>query len=269
MSYDALEQSLADGRPVRFYEFSQAGRVWRYTSANRNIDHELTHWTNIQISDDGFRQTGETSADDAKITVPADLEVLLQYRLYPPSQRIWLTVYDMHYGDTQMVAVWTGSIVNVNRRRLDAQITCRSIAQDLDTTGLRLTWSPNCVYSIYDHNCKLRPADFRVTATIGALDRVAIAALELATKPDGWFSGGFISWTASDGLQEQRGIDIHKGDTVILRCGTERLAVGQVVQAHAGCLLTKAACIEKGNYDNYGGAPGMPDTSPFDGNPVF
>lgn len=269
MSFDALESSIADGKPLRLYLFEHGSRQWRYTSAGQDVVADQVNWQSVHIKDDGNRQTGEASADAMNIDVPLTLPVLDMFRIYPSSRRVSLTVFNLHQGDGDLRATWVGTVSDVKRRRVDARLVCNSIAEELASTGLKLPWTRNCPHTIYDHNCKLKPGDFRVLITVASMDGISLTAAELATKPDGWFSGGYLEWESEDGVIEERGIDIHVGNQVTLMGSTFGITVGQVLKAHAGCECTKQACLDKGNYDNYGGAPGLPGQSPFDGQPIF
>ena len=269
MSFDNNETSLADGKPVRLYLFEHGIRQWRYTSAGRDVEAGENTWQSIYIKDDGNRQTGETSADAINVEVGLDFPVLSQFRIYPSSGRVSLTIFNLHHGDNELRAMWVVTISDVKRRRINARLVCHSIAEELASTGLKLPWSRSCPHTIYDHNCKLKPADFRVLITVSNVEGLTLSAPEFATKPDGWFSGGYIEWTTEDSVIETRGIGLHEGGSVAIMGSTFGITIGQQLKAHAGCACTKQACLDKGNYDNYGGAPGLPGRSPFDGQPIF
>lgn len=275
MTFDAREISIAGGRPIRLYEFTRSTTSWTYCSADRDVAWQTKTWKSLPISDDGVRISGETSADLLKVTAPGTLEVAQLYRGAPPSDEIWLTMRDYHDGETDVpasaIVAWIGTISGVRWPQVDrCEIACQSLAASMDRPGLRLTWERTCPYAVYDLNCRVNRDLYRLAGTVQSLDGVKINSGAFAARPNGYFSGGFVSWPVSGGGVEQRGIESHVGGDLVLLGGTAGLVLGMEVTAYAGCDQTAATCNDKfGNILNHGGVRHLPGRSPFDGNPVF
>jgi len=271
MTFESRELSIADGRPIRLYEFSRGTQRWLYTNAALDVVNQNRTFSSYKgISDDGIRQTGEASADALTVTAPLTLPLINLYRVYPPSTPVHVTVYDMHLGDGESVVAWVGTIGDVSRRRNHVRLVCRPLSSDQDTAGLRLTWGPNCPHTLFDRNCKVDKELFRVDATLLSVSGNMVSAAAFAGYADHWFSGGFLEWEGESGLAEQRGIERHTRTDLLLLGGSLEFKTGLAVRGYPGCVGTAQVCDTKfNNSDNNGGVPGLPGKSPFDGDPIF
>ncbi len=272
MNFDGIETSLASGKPIRLYLFERGASLrWAYTGPDRDITYQNVDYLRREISDDGIRQSGESSADALTITGPASLAVAQLYRGAPPSDEITLTIRDMHFGDTEALVSWSGSISDVNFPAVDrCEIVCESLAASLQRQGLRLAWQRNCPYALGDRNCKVDMEPLAVPGTVITLDGTTLSATAWAGYPDGWFAGGWVQWPVGGGEFDRRGIESHVGGVLGLLGGTAGLALNQVLTGYPGCSRTIQVCQDKfTNSDNYGGVYHLPGRSPFDGKPVF
>ncbi len=142
-------------QPLRLYQFDRsAAVVWRYTSADRKITHLAQDWQPQPISDNGVRMTGEASADTLEIVVPASLPVAQLFRATPPSEEVFVTIYDYDAGEQDADVCWVGS---VSAARFDgpgqAMLICDSLSTSMRREGLRLSYERSCPHSVYDGQC--------------------------------------------------------------------------------------------------------------------
>lgn len=277
MSFFNFETSLQNARPIRLYQFQRGPMRWGFTNADRNITFQSIIFRSIEggITDDGIRQSGETSADTLTITVPSEIDVAQMYRALAPAQTVTVTVFDQHFGDTDTstagyLVAWVGQIIGVKfTSQVSADIQCQTLAASMERTGLRLTWSRGCSHTLYDQHCRASRTEHRFDSVVSSLNGSSIGVPAAAGKPDKYFAGGYVEWTGQYGL-EQRGIEAHMGDQLFIFGGTFGLANGQAVAIYAGCDRTFSTCgTTFNNTDNYGGCPHMPGKSPFDGSPIF
>lgn len=271
MSFDARETSIADGQPIRLYDFQRGIMHWRYTDVDRAIENGSFTYEPIAISDDGIRQTGEATADALRVTVPWNADIARQFRGAPPSAEYNLTIRETHFGETEAPVAWTGSIVNVERPSPErAIIVCQPLDASLARPGLRLGWERGCPYAVFDTDCTVDSTLHRVTVTVVTVTGSTIEAAGFDALPDGHFDGGYVEWDIGLGEQERRGIETHVGSMVTLLGGTDGIEAGIEVRAYPGCDGIDTTCNDKfNNMDNFGGHPHLPGKSPFDGNPVF
>ena len=271
MTFDSRERSIATGKPVRLYYFQRGALSWAYTGADREIASGTITYAPRAISDNGIRQSGQTSADALEITGPATLEVAQLFRGVAPSDEIGITIRDIHYGETDSVVGYVGSIQSVRFPAEDrAQIVCQSLATSLETPGLRLAWMRNCTYALGDKNCQVDMEPRGVAGTVASMDGATVSASAWAAYPDGWFAGGYVQWPLGSGVYERRAVETHAGLVLGLVGGTGGINLNQALTAYPGCERTAQVCKDKfNNLLRYGGVPGLPGRSPFDGNPVF
>lgn len=271
MSYEQLERSTAAGNPRRLYEFVRGARRWRYTGGDRDFALDTQIYGAVAIQDDGIRQSGHTAGDMLTITAPGDFEIARLYRGLPPSSEVAVVVRDVHEGDGDARVVWMGRVAGVNRSSLEStEVRCQSLDAALGQPGLRLAWTRGCPYTLYDRNCRVNPESYRVPASLTTLAGNVVTAGIFSQYPDGWFAGGFLSWDLGEAGLERRGIRTHVGERLVLLGAGDGLRVGQAVIAYPGCGRSISICHTKfNNSPNYGGAPGLPGKSPFDGTPIF
>lgn len=272
MTFDAIESSIDQGRPVWLYDFDNAPMHWRYTSADADVLWNTYTWEHRTIAHDHIANTSETSRNDLTLKVAETLEFVQQYRVVGPSTPVLLTVRKYHYGDANAVVEWYGRVSSVGWPGQYCVIVAQPATAGLQQTGLRRRVSINCEYPLYsigEGRCNLLRSTVSVPATITAITTNTVSAAEVGTHPDGYFVGGYIAWLSADGVQQRRFVLGHVGTVLTLLSGSYDLSVGLGVVAQPGCAHTVAACKAFGNLPNYGGLPYLPIRSPFDGSPVY
>jgi len=272
MAFNDRESSPADGRPIRLYLFERPPVYWGFTSADRDITFQSRDYRAVPISDDGIRQTGEASADAITITCPDDLDLVRIFTGHPPSDEIWLTIRDSHFGlpddPTSAIVVWSGSIQMVRWTKPgESEIVCQSMTASMSRPGLRLSYERNCPHSLFDTSCRVARALYRFDTTISSLTGAAISLVSIGGMD---YTNGYVEWINSFGIPERRAIESQDGTTLTLLSGTAGLVAMQSISIFPGCDQTSATCSGVyDNMDNYGGIRHMPGKSPFDNNPFF
>lgn len=280
MSFDVQENSIEDGRPLRFYLFVLPGRssedpaiYWRYTSADATIQLGGYTWIAIPIEDDGVNQTGESTSDALSIRTTTKIQVAKLYMTYPPSTPVTVQVLEAQEGDEdeEMRVLYVGEITQCDVPQPGrAVFTCETLAASMAREGLRLGWQRSCPYALYDQRtCKASRSEFEVNGTVASIDSNTVEIPELAAYPSGKFSGGFVEWTDPIRGVESRGIESHDGAFILMFGTSDGLLVAMDVRVFPGCARTTEACATFNNLDNYGGSPSLQGKSPFDGKPVF
>lgn len=105
-----------------------------------------------------------------------------------------------------------------------------------------------------------------VNATVTAVGGLLLTAPELALSAFP-LAGGFITFSAPNGLLVRRDIAAHDKGSAILRLtpGGVVPQPGDAITALPTCARTWLACSERGNTDNYGGSLYKPVKNPMDG----
>lgn len=271
MTFNSREISIASGTPIRFYLFQRGFMTWGYCTADRDIIYSSVVYRSSQISDGGIRQTGEATADTVEITAPADLPVAQLFRGLGPSSSVKVVISDMHYGDTEAIIEYIGSIYGVQWPAEDrCKISCQNSEVSLNKTGLSMTWGRTCEHVWGQPGCNVNRDLYRLDTTIQSITGATISNGAFAAKPDGWYAGGTVEWPVSGGITEQRNIEKHVGSVLTLLGGTEGLGLNQAIAAFPGCDLLIQTCHDKfANEDNHSGAPHQPGVNPFGSTSVF
>lgn len=271
MSYNDLESSNYNGEPIYLYEFRLNDQYWRYTSAATSKSMGGFVWEPMGVSDDGVKQTGDTTVDALNITMPISSPVVGLFRGTPPSNPVFITLRRFHFGDTDAAVCYVGEVQQSNMNTpVSAVMTCNTLSASMERNGLRLAWSRSCPYALYDSCCKVNKEDFRFDGTIQTVGGSSIIVPGAEIYGDRYFAGGFIEWNDPRYGTERRAIEKHTGDVLVIFGTVSGLAGGMVIKIYPGCPRTTDACDTKfNNLANYGGVPSMPPTSPFDGNPIF
>ena len=273
MSFDSREKSLATGKPIRLYRFSRGVMRWLYNSSDRDISlgSEIYRAVRGGISDSGIRWSGNPEQDDFDLTAPHDLEVAQLYRAFPPSEQVALAVFDLHYGDSESVAAWAGSVSVCNWPKADrCKISCMSLEASMARPGLVDTYSRTCTAVLGDLYCRVDLNSYRVTTTLQSVTGASVSSGAFAAYPGGWFTAGFVEWAIGSGEYERRHIEMHVGSVLQLLGGIAGISAGMEVRAYPGCDFLATTCHGKfTNSVNFRGEPHLQGDSPFDGSNVW
>lgn len=272
MTFEARETSIASGQPVWLYELQRGAQTWYYTSADSDQAWSIYTYTAAAIAHDKIEATSEQASHRFTLTLPATLDAVQDYRTGQPGEPMLVRVRVLHAGDTEARLQLSGTVQQPGFPAGGAcTLQCVTALGESQQTGLRGVIARNCPLTLYgqgERQCNLDRNAWRVPASVSALDAVSATAAALGTYADGWFTGGYIEWSAGLTLQ-RRFISGHVGSVITLMGGTVNLAVGSTISAFPGCAHTIAACTGFGNLSNYGGVIALPLRSPFDGAPVY
>lgn len=272
MSYQSIETSNYDGRPVFLYEFSINGNYWRHTSADIDIGANGFIWSHEEISDDGIRQTGETSADVMKLSMSINVPVISMFFGTPPASPLTVAIYKKHEGAADVQLAYVGDVTQVDFPVPgQAELSLTTLASSMERVGLRLSWMRSCPYALYDKGCKVDKNLHKHAIVIQSVGGGIITSkTDLSIFGDGYFSGGFVEWSRTGRGIDRRGIEDHKGNKLLLMGASDGFTEGSTINLYPGCLRDTETCETKfNNLLNYGGAPHMPGKSPFSGDPIF
>jgi uncharacterized phage protein (TIGR02218 family) len=273
MTFDTLEASNYDGKPIALYEFARSPVTWRYCSADTDIIHDSNSYKSVPISNSGIPQSGDPAADDVTIEMPSAEAIAGLFQGTPPSDTLTVTIRLLHYGDTESRVIWIGTVAAVSRGADESscRIVCKNLGASFEAAGVRIGWSRMCPYVLYDlATCKVAKNSFRIAASPSAAVGRVLTVPTVGTYADGEFAGGFIEWTTIDGATERRGITDHTGTALTLYGLTDGVPTGSAIYIYYGCNRTPERCQEKfANLANYGGIPGLPGVSPFQGRQNF
>ncbi|MCK4518090.1 hypothetical protein KAT92_04895, partial [Candidatus Babeliales bacterium] len=140
MTYDVLEKSTDSGEPVELYEFLYQSRAYRHTSHSENLTHIDTLYTAISISRSGISQTQESAKNNITLTIDRREDVVQLFVDRPPSDVVRVSIIRKHVGDDGFAVVWTGRVLNVEIKGLQAELHCEPIFTSIKRPGTRRHW---------------------------------------------------------------------------------------------------------------------------------
>lgn len=271
MSYDTIERSASDGRPVELYRFLRGESLeWLYTSADRDLVVSTKTYRAAVLRRGPIAQSQELQRSNMKITCTSDFPIASMYKVAPPSDPIALELRKFHYGDTEIATIWQGTIASVAFRGAEADIELVPLSGTLNAAGNRRAYQKTCPYDLYGKMCRLDPEDFRTNGTADAIAGLNVTVTAADGLTDGHFSGGVFEWEVSADIFERRFITSHVGATISLDVQPIGLAVGGAVRLYPGCDHSIQTCQSKfANNLNFGGMPYIPQKNPFGGEPIY
>lgn len=259
MSYDAKETGAQTGNPVELLKFGLLGQTWCYTSADVEVVHDGLTYVPIPLKRTAPEQAPKGGDSALTLTVPETHDVAVQYRGFVPFGRMSLVISRKHRDDAEAITFWVGVVRCVTFNPPMADIHCEPISAGMKRDGLRYQYQATCNHMLYSEPCGLSSVAYKTTVVVEAFDGDSIQASGFATHDDGWFKSGFL-FRGND----RRMMTAHSGDTVTVLLPFEGLAVGDSLDAYAGCPHDRVACLEKfDNLDNFGGFPFIPTKNPF------
>lgn len=283
MAFDVLEFSRWLGRPEQLFLFQRASLAWRFTTADRAAFVGSDLFVPAAITRSAIREGSQEQRNNLKITLPYLLDPTSaefpptqslgdNWRPFAPSDRISVICYERHAGDSELKTAWMGRVIAPHFTGTSLELTCEASHSNARRRGLPIVWQRGCgvpVYSQGPGRCNLDPELFALPATLEETAGLSLTAAAFNTLSFGSLAGGFLKWTRTDGLVEERSIMAHTGSTIVLNYGGPDLAAGTAVTAYPGCAHNWAACEEFDNTVNYPGARSMPVKNPFGGDPVW
>jgi uncharacterized phage protein (TIGR02218 family) len=264
-TYQAKEQSVAEGAPIEAYRFIGTFREYLYTSADVPITLDGNLYEPITIKRNAIR-AGTSSEDnlDLELTVPSALELVLDYvfAIAPPDLDV--VVYRFHAGtdpDLDRVVYWTGRVAGIALRGPEARVLVPSVFGSLLSAEIpTVYYQTPCNHVLFDSGCKVSRAANEVVTTVSATDGTSVTLASAGGFPDGHFVGGEA---VSEG-GERRMVVSHASNLIRVNFPYSNLLEGEGITVSAGCDHSHATCIAKfANAINYGGFPFIPSVNPF------
>lgn len=153
-----------------------------------------------------------------------------------------------------------GTIGEIRREGDGFVAELRGIADRLDAERGR-TFRATCDAVLGDARCRVALAAFRTTGSVAAIPEPATLRTALAGAfPDGFFSGGQLTWTGGANAGLAADLRLQIGDLIELwEAPARAVAPGDAFDLIAGCDKRLATCREKfANAVNHQGFPHLP-----------
>lgn len=257
---------------IELYEFLRGGEGWRYTSADRALQVDgAVHEPIAGLKRGRIVQSPEQGKAKLDITAPLSMPVLALWRPMPPMERITFRLRILDKGSGEVRIGWMGIVADVDEGQHTAKISCVSNVVSMAANGLNRVWQIACGAAVYSQGrgqCNLQANDWAIETRLSHMQGVTVQSLAFASKPDGYFNGGFIQWRIGAGI-ERRFVIAHRGDTLTLMTPVPARAP-QAVTVWPGCDHTLQTCHDKfNNALNYTGQHTIPPKNPWGSDSIF
>lgn len=266
-TYDTLEKSLQDSRPIELYEFTLGSTIFRYTSAEDDLTVGADTFTAEAIARSQVEQGSDAANRTLTVTVPTTNAFAAQYIDVVPGVRASINVFRYQRDESPsfgtQVLLFKGIIqaVQFTDDGTAAEIAVRSIETALNRNIPRFTYMGMCNHFLYSAGCGADPSAHNFVGPVSAVNGNDIT-LDGAGASGHDFVGGYCHMT---GDNDYRMILAQTGDvlTLLLPFGTSPL--GSNVQAFAGCdhLVDSDCALVFDRVADFGGFPFVPNINPF------
>lgn len=270
MTYATTELSVYDSQPVELFEFTFASKAWRFTSSDEEQHYLGQTYTPLAIQRSNIEQTQELNRSDLKVEVPRDADIAQEFIIYPPAEVMLLRLFRQHRGEADTVLIWIGRVLACEWKDSTATLKCEAVFTSQRRTGLRRLYQAQCPHVLYDRRCGVVQNSFRTTGTVAAVSHNVVTVAEASLQANGYFDGGILAFTDTDGIIHKRAITGHEANQITLSNSIRQLEENVSVALYPGCKHTTNDCEFKfANIVNYGGWPLSPRINPFDGKTLF
>ena len=269
MTYAEKESSAFEAFPREIYTFRRGTNVWRYTSADVDLDVAGVIFTAIPMSRGNIEQTLEMARSSLKVNISRDAPFCSQFRGSPPTNVIDLTLQRFHDGLAEYITIWLGRVTNVVFHENDAELNCEPVYTSLKRPVLRMRYQTGCPHVLYGGSCGVQRSSYAVTGALIGATGTTLQSSMFAAKPDKYFAGGYVDWDSGTDIQ-RRFILSHTGSSITINLPFAGIQGTATVTAYPGCDHLLLTCNDKfNNVDNYGGQPFYPGKNPYNGTSIF
>ncbi len=273
MTFLALEQSQADGRPVELFLFKTALDAVGigFTNSESEITFGSETYDPIAISRGEPSYNEEQGAGDLQILVGRDLAFARRFIIIAPSDRYVVSIFRRHITDETLETVlfWKGFISQVTFDGINATITCKPLIELLTRYGPRMTFQQPCNHVLYDSRCTVNEGTFktlRVPDSISA-DGVTLTFSNINTQapvtdaPSGfqgdYWVGGMMR--TPDSVDHRLIVDQSGANTIRIQYPFFESPAGKTLDILAGCDHNIFTCQDKfNNLPQHGGHRFLP-----------
>lgn len=264
MTYDAIEKSQRDARPVEFYRFASGSRLWLQTSADKELVIPAGTFSPEFLEREPIEHSDEDLSGSLDVVVAVDHPVAALFAAYFPEDPVALTIYAAHRQElANAVVVWAGTVSQCNVEGAEARLTCVPDDVALGQKFPTRVYSAQCQWPLYGPGCGADPTSKTDPVNVTTVSGFTVTSADFALRPNGWYTNGWLRRASG----ERRMVVSHSGSTVALKARFRELFSGEIVSAIAGCQRRyQLDCVAKfANGINFGGYAWMPKRNPYDG----
>ena len=265
-SYDTLEKSTEQSRPIELYQFVIGSTEYRFTSAEDNITIGSSVYTADAIARSRIEQGSDANNRTLTITMPSLNAIAQRYISVPPGEKCTVNVFRYQRDEPSLATqllLFKGQVQSVRfpNDGHSAEFAIRSIETALNRNIPRFTFMGMCNHILYDNACGVDQGLFDHLGEALSIDGTTVEVQGLnASGID--FVGGYVRPAASGVF---RMVLAQSGDFLTMLLPFAVDPTGSNVQAFAGCdhVLTGDCALVFDNVAEFGGFAFVPNRNIF------
>ena len=263
-SFDTLESSSEQSRPVELFKLVLGSLEFFYTSSDQDWTIDSDTYTRESITRGTLGQGAEDRNRVVDITVPESNVFVKFFFGIPPGDVGSVSIFRLQRDASPLTTIlqYKGTVSGVKFPGGGvAQIQTRSVEGTVNKTIPRYNFGGPCQHVLYSDQCGVDPDVQKVTGTVNSvagnnLD-VPITTLFAAQR----FAGGFCQLESGGDF---RLITASNSGTITLRKPFKTDITGQSLTLWPGCDHTyEGGCKIYSNQRRFGGFPWVPNKNIF------
>lgn len=293
MSFNSVEISGHDARPIELFAFKVGTTTYRFTNVAKEqiisgitLDQTINGitlsangtYTPALISMSELEDTPSPEQLNASFQITRDNPVALAFRAAPPGFVLPVAVWRKHVSDPEVVRWFKGDILSCGIQESQASINAEPPLAKAAKIGNHQRYQYQCNKTTYSPACGVDAADFTFNVEVESITGNTVTIVDLpggdANAAD-YFKGGYM--TAPDGTVRfivSQSTTPFKTLTLMLNFDTGSIAVSDTIQITAGDDRMPETCRDKfykagdsgnpeGNIENFYGFFTRPTRNPW------
>lgn len=271
MTTFAEDEASVEAQPREFYEIIQSSNVtYRIAQGERDIVYDGNTYTASAVARTDLGVSTISGEVQPSVVLPLAHPLCQRYlaQASPPRQ-VQVTIFRKQLVSGEVQTIWRGLVTSMAIDGHTGKFLVQSLmSRSLDRLVPWITVGNNCPYILYDSNCTIDDAGFKVTTTVVRFDGRRLYLATVGAFGDENFAlFGDIEHVATGERQtvmSEDGPAVDGTTAFDIQTTIPGLAVGDSVVVRAGCLHDIATCFGKfNNRQNYGGFPELPSSNIF------
>lgn len=265
MTFDSVETSLEGGSPLDLYTFTSTAFTYRITPGEDAITVDSVDYSPAAISSNSVGISDRVDDQNVVVTLPISHPLAQQFRGIPKSQRVTLTLRQVHRGDGNPVLRYKGVVrqVTFQNDAKEAKITTSPAIAAFTRSFPNQTYSSLCPLMLFSTACGVLEGDFEETVTVASSTENTITvtgATNVGVADDYWEVG------VAEYNSEKRLITKQVENVFTLLVPFSDAPDGQTIRILPGCKkrMDEDCNVKFSNAENHQGWTYIPTKNPHE-----
>lgn len=266
-SFDTLESSVEESRPIELFEFTLGMESFRFTSAEDEVTVGSIVYTPEAIARGTVVQGSDQANRNLSVTMPATNTLSQKFLVVPPGEKTSLSIFRLQRDEPSFatqVLQFKGFVQSVRfpNDGTSAEFAMRSIESALNQNVPRFSFMNMCNHVLYDAACGAIANDFDHVGTATDVTGSTITVSGVSASGFDFVSG----YARPVGVNDFRLVLAQSGDVLTLLLPFNETPLDGNVQIFAGCdhLIAGDCATLFDRVADFGGFAFVPNKSIFE-----